>query len=155
LKEVLKKKISDFTAQYWFTGKYSDPIVLYINMDEKLNILGYMIEPTLFISPYIILCKGYHGPDDMYGPEGMVKQLSKALIEKAMQASNLRFALTEQLGYEKNGTGDKPTQNRRNGKSSKTLRTNQSAMEIEIPRDREGGVRAENRTKTPEGMERF
>jgi transposase-like protein len=84
------------------------------------------------------LMKDYHGPDDMYGPEGLVKQLSKALIERAMQASNLRFALTEQLGYEKNGTGDKPTENRRNGKSSKTLRTDQGAMEIEVPRDREG-----------------
>jgi hypothetical protein len=60
------------------------------------------------------LMKGYHGPDDMYAPEGLVKQLSKALIERAMQAE-----LTEQLGYEKNGTGDKPTENRRNGKSSK------------------------------------
>jgi transposase-like protein len=77
--------------------------------------------------------KDYHGPDDMYGPEGLVKQLSKALIERAMQAE-----LTEQLGYEKNGTGDKLTENRRNGKSSKTLRTNQGAMEIEVLRDREG-----------------
>jgi transposase-like protein len=82
--------------------------------------------------------KGCHGPDDMYGTEGLVKQPSKALIERAMQASNLRFALTEQLGYEKNGTGGKPTENRRNGKSSKTLRTDQGAMEIKVPRDREG-----------------
>jgi len=56
------------------------------------------------------LMKGYHGPDDMHGPDGPVKQLSKALIERAMRAE-----LTEQLGYEKNGTGDKPTENRRNG----------------------------------------
>jgi transposase-like protein len=80
------------------------------------------------------LMKDYHGPDDMYGSDGLVKQFSKALIERAMQAE-----LTEQLGYEKNGTGGKPTENRRNGKSSKTLRTDQGAMEIEVPRDREGG----------------
>jgi transposase-like protein len=79
------------------------------------------------------LMKDYHGPDDMYGPDGLVKQLSKALIERAMQAE-----LTEQLGYEKNGAGDKPTENRRNGKSSKTLRTDQGPMEVEVPRDREG-----------------
>jgi transposase-like protein len=84
------------------------------------------------------LMKDYYGPDDMYGPEGLVKQLSKALIERAMRASNLRFALTKQLGYEKNGAGDKPTGNRRNGKSGKTLRTDQGQMEIEVPRDREG-----------------
>jgi transposase-like protein len=50
----------------------------------------------------------------------------------------MRAELTEQLGYEKNGTGGKPTENRRNGKSGKTLRTDQGAMEIEVPRDREG-----------------
>jgi transposase-like protein len=84
------------------------------------------------------LLKDYHGPDDMYGPDGLVKQLSKALIERVMQASNQRFELTEQLGYEKSGQGVKGTANRWNGKSSKTLRTDQGPMEIEIPRDRDG-----------------
>jgi transposase-like protein len=84
------------------------------------------------------LLKDYHGPDDMYGPDGVVKQLSKALIEGVMQASNQRFALTEQLGYEKSGQGVKGTANRRNGKSIKTLRTDQGPMAIEVPRDRDG-----------------
>jgi transposase-like protein len=80
------------------------------------------------------LMKGYKGPDDFYGPEGIIKQLSKALIERAMQAE-----LTEQIGYEKNQSGEKPSGNRRNGKSTKTLRTDQGPMEIEVPRDRDGG----------------
>jgi transposase-like protein len=42
------------------------------------------------------LLKEYKGPDDFYGPEGIIKQLSKALIERAMQAE-----LTEQIGYAK------------------------------------------------------
>jgi transposase-like protein len=50
----------------------------------------------------------------------------------------MQAELTEQLGYGKNGTGGKPTENRRNGKPSKALRTGQGAMEIEVPRDREG-----------------
>ena len=79
------------------------------------------------------LMKGYKGPDDFYGPEGLVKQLSKALIERAMQAE-----LTEQIGYEKSESGEKATRNRRNGKTSKTLRTDQGPMEIEVPRDRDG-----------------
>ena len=79
------------------------------------------------------LLKDYHGPDDFYGPDGIVKQLSKALIERVMQAE-----LTEQIGYEKNEAGEKGTENRRNGKSSKTLRTDQGPMEIEVPRDRDG-----------------
>ena len=64
------------------------------------------------------LMKDYKGPDDFYGPDGLVKQLSKALIERAMQAE-----LTEQIGYEKSEAGEKATGNRRNGKTSKTLRT--------------------------------
>jgi transposase-like protein len=40
------------------------------------------------------LLKKYKGPDDLYGSEGLIKQLSKALIERAMQAE-----LTEQIGF--------------------------------------------------------
>ena len=79
------------------------------------------------------LMKEYKGPDDFYGSDGLIKQLSKALIERAMQAE-----LTEQIGYPKSETGEKPTENRRNGKSSKTLRTDQGPMEIKVPRDRDG-----------------
>jgi transposase-like protein len=79
------------------------------------------------------LLKEYHGPDDFYGPDGIMKRLSKALIERMMAAE-----LTEQIGYEKNESGEKPTENRRNGKSSKTLRTDQGPMEIAVPRDRNG-----------------
>jgi len=79
------------------------------------------------------LMKEYKGPDDIFGPDGLVKQLSKALIERAMQTE-----LTEQLGYEKSESGEKETENRRNGKTSKTLRTDQGPMEIDVPRDRNG-----------------
>jgi len=79
------------------------------------------------------LMKEYKGPDDFYGPDGLIKQLSKALIERAMQTE-----LTEQLGYEKSNAGEKETENRRNGTSLKTLRTDQGPMEIEVPRDRDG-----------------
>ena len=79
------------------------------------------------------LLKEYHGPDDFYGPNGIIKQLSKALIERAMRAE-----LTGQIGYEKSEPGEKTTANRRNGKSSKTLRTDQGPMEIAVPRDRDG-----------------
>jgi len=79
------------------------------------------------------LLKDCNGPDEFYGPNGLVKQLSKALIERMMQAE-----LTDQLGYEKSESGEKQTENRRNGKTSKTLRTDQGPMEIEVPRDRNG-----------------
>jgi len=79
------------------------------------------------------LLKDYKGPDDFYGPDGIMKQLSKALIERMMEAE-----LTEELGYKKSEFGEKDTENRRNGKTTKTLRTDQGPMEIEVPRDRDG-----------------
>jgi transposase-like protein len=79
------------------------------------------------------ILKDYKGPEDMMGQEGIIKQLSKALIERAMEAE-----LTEQLGYEKSDPAEKPTANRRNGKTTKQLRTDEGPLEIEVPRDREG-----------------
>ena len=79
------------------------------------------------------LMKNYKGPDDITGPDGLLKQLSRALIERAMQAE-----LTDQLGYEKNDPARKPTENRRNGSSKKRLRSDQGPMDIEVPRDRDG-----------------
>lgn len=79
------------------------------------------------------LLKDYKGPEDITGPEGLLKQLTKALIERAMDAE-----MTDQLGYEKNDQTEKDTSNRRNGKTKKTLRSDQGPLEIEVPRDREG-----------------
>ena len=50
----------------------------------------------------------------------------------------MQAELTGQTGYEKSEAGEKPDGNRRNGKPSKTLRTDQGPMEIAVPRDREG-----------------
>jgi transposase-like protein len=79
------------------------------------------------------ILKNYHGPDDFYGPDGIMKQLTKALVERTMQAE-----LTEHLGYEKHDQGKKQVKNRRNGKTTKELRTDQGPMPVEIPRDRDG-----------------
>ncbi len=79
------------------------------------------------------LLKDYKGPDDITGPDGLLKHLTKALVERAMDAE-----MTSHLGYEKIDQAEKETTNRRNGKTSKTLRSDQGPLEIEVPRDREG-----------------
>lgn len=79
------------------------------------------------------LLKEYKGPEDLTGPEGLLKQLTKALIERAMDAE-----ITTHLGYEKHDQSEKDTTNRRNGRTKKTVRSDQGPLEIEIPRDREG-----------------
>ena len=79
------------------------------------------------------LLKDYKGPEDLLGEEGLLKELTKALVETALGSE-----LTDHLGYEKHQPGEKPGTNRRNGSSSKTLRTDQGPIEIEVPRDRAG-----------------
>jgi transposase-like protein len=46
--------------------------------------------------------------------------------------------LTGHLGYEKHVQGEKINTKRRNGKTTRELRTNDGPMRIEVPRDREG-----------------
>jgi transposase-like protein len=46
--------------------------------------------------------------------------------------------MTKHLGYEKNDQTEKDTSNRWNGKTNKTLRSDQRPLEIEVPRDRKG-----------------
>jgi len=87
------------------------------------------------IKPEILdeLIKGYKNPEDLLGENGLLKQLTKALLERAMNAE-----LTHELGYEKNSKSEKSTNNRRNGSSAKTVSSKHGKMEIAIPRDRAG-----------------
>ena len=68
------------------------------------------------------LLKVYKGPEDITGPEGLLKQLTKALIERVMDVE-----MRDQLGYEKHDQVEKDTTNRRNGKTKKTLRSDLGA----------------------------
>jgi transposase-like protein len=77
------------------------------------------------------ILKDYQSPDDFYGPEGIMKQLSKARVERTMEVE-----LTEQLGYAKHDQAEKPTTNRLNGKTAKELRTDHGPKEIAVPHDR-------------------
>ena len=78
------------------------------------------------------LLKEYKNPEDLLGENGILKELTKALVESALGAE-----LTHHLGYDKHELGEKPSENRRNGASKKTLRSDQGPIEIEVPRDRE------------------
>jgi putative transposase len=73
----------------------------------------------------------YKKPEDLLGPNGLLKQLTGALVEKALQAE-----MTEHLGYEKHAPAGRGTGNSRNGASEKTLKTEAGEVAIEVPRDR-------------------
>jgi len=79
------------------------------------------------------LIRDYKNPEDLIGEQGLLKQLTKALLERAMESE-----LTHELGYEKNDKSSlKESSNRRNGTSSKTVRSKHGEIELDIPRDRE------------------
>ncbi|MGB7181497.1 MAG: IS256 family transposase [Burkholderiaceae bacterium] len=65
--------------------------------------------------------------------ESILRQLKKAVVERAMKVE-----MDDHLGYE--AGQDKPPEqaNQRNGKSGKTVLTDDGPMRIDVPRDREG-----------------
>jgi putative transposase len=68
------------------------------------------------------------------GPDGLLKQLTKTVIETALSEE-----MTEHLGYEKHDPAGAGTGNVRNGTRGKTVLTEASGqVEIEVPRDRAG-----------------
>jgi putative transposase len=68
------------------------------------------------------------------GPDGLLKQLTKTVLETALNQE-----LTEHLGHEKHAPPGNETGNVRNGIRSKTVLTEGSGqVGIEVPRDREG-----------------
>ena len=79
------------------------------------------------------LLKDYKKPEDLLGEHGLLKQLTKQLLERAMAAE-----LTEHVGYEKYDVAGHNSGNSRNGKSTKTLKGSFGTMPIAVPRDRNG-----------------
>lgn len=64
---------------------------------------------------------------------GLLKQLTKALLERAMQGE-----LTAHLGYSKHDPSGNNSGNSRNGVTCKTLTGEFGEIELETPRDRKG-----------------
>ena len=71
--------------------------------------------------------------EEIVGPGGLLKQLTKALLERAMNAE-----LTHHLGYEKHEPVGRGSGNTRNGKSRKRVQGDFGSVEVAVPRDRNG-----------------
>jgi transposase-like protein len=68
------------------------------------------------------------------GPDGLLKQLTKAVLETALNQE-----LTEHLGHEKHGSPDPDSGNIRNGTRAKTVLTESTGqVQVQVPRDRDG-----------------
>lgn len=79
------------------------------------------------------LLRNYKSAEEIIGEGGLLAQLTKRLLERAMTAE-----LTAHVGYEKGDAEGRNNGNSRNGRSRKTLKGDFGTMPIEVPRDREG-----------------
>ena len=79
------------------------------------------------------LLKDYKSPEQIIGENGLLKQLTKALLERALHAE-----MTNHLGYGKHDPAGYNTGNSRNGTTKKKLKGDFGEIELETPRDRNG-----------------
>jgi len=77
------------------------------------------------------LLKKTKTPQDIFGDDGILKQLKKVLTERVLEGE-----LTTELGYKKHDTDGNNSGNSRNGYTKKTLKTKDGDLEIQVPRDR-------------------
>src|SRR5437763_3313930 len=79
------------------------------------------------------LLQGANSEEEIVGPGGLLSQLTKRLVERAMEVE-----LTDHLGYEPHQEPPGGTGKTRNGATPKTLVTEHGPVPIETPRDRDG-----------------
>lgn len=79
------------------------------------------------------LLVNYKKPEDLIGENGLLKQLTKMLVERALEVE-----MAEHLGHIKNESVTNATGNTRNGYSPKTLQGDFGELPLDIPRDRQG-----------------
>jgi putative transposase len=73
------------------------------------------------------LLADYKSPEDVLGENGLLKQFTKAVLERALKAE-----LSHHLGYQKHDPAGKNSGNARNGKSKKTLKGEFGTLPIEV-----------------------
>ena len=80
------------------------------------------------------LLANYKKPEDLIGENGLLKQLTKMLVERALEVE-----MATHLGHGKSESVTNSTGNTRNGYSTKTLQGDFGELPLDIPRDRQGG----------------
>jgi len=85
------------------------------------------------IDPQIVeeLIKGCKNQEDLFGKEGILRQLNKAILERMLEGE-----LTTELGYSKHEVKGNNSGNSRNGYNEKTLKGENGEIIIQVPRDR-------------------
>lgn len=79
------------------------------------------------------LLEGYTGPEDLLGKDGLLQELTRRLLERALEVE-----MRHHVGYGREESREEKRQNTRNGASRKRVLTENGEVEVSIPRDREG-----------------
>ena len=77
------------------------------------------------------LLKGYEKPEDLLGEEGIIQELTKRLLERALEGE-----MVDHLGYLKHAPEGNGSGNSRNGHGEKTVTGKSGKMKLKVPRDR-------------------
>src|ERR1700722_7721514 len=79
------------------------------------------------------LLAGARSEEEIVGPGGVLAQLTKRLVERALEVE-----LPDHVGYDRHQEPPGGVGNTRNGSTPKTLLTEHGAVGIDTPRDRDG-----------------
>jgi putative transposase len=79
------------------------------------------------------LLAGARTEEEIVGPGGLLSQLTKRLVERALEVE-----LTDHVGYDRHQEPPGGTGNTRNGSTPKTLITEHGEVRVDTPRDRDG-----------------
>ncbi len=95
-----------------------------------MNVLAPKIKSELLRELTKLVTK----PEDLFGPEGLLQEIKKSLVEQLLEVE-----IEDHLGYakgEKVEEGRRP--NSRNGYTEKNVKTDSGTLTVQIPRDRDG-----------------
>jgi len=112
-----------------------------VSRDERsCNLLKKREVETMLLRPEILdeILKDYKNPEDLMGQGGILKQLTKALIERCLSAELDTHLEEEGEKLAEITENDSKARNRRNGHSKKTIKGEFGKAEIAVPRDRNG-----------------
>jgi putative transposase len=91
---------------------------------------GEVVDPEL---ADVLLARAQASGVDLLGPEGLLSQVTKAVLERALAEE-----MTAHLGYEKHDPAGRGSGSSRNGHTPKTVLADVGAVDLAVPRDRNG-----------------
>lgn len=97
---------------------------------EAARRLAQALDPSVIDS---LLADAHATGTPVDGVDGLLNQMTKAVLERALQGE-----MSHHLGYERDDPAGAGTGNSRNGASTKTVSTTNGPITIRVPRDRNG-----------------